>query len=343
MTNPYSKAQATTFPVSSGYLRIIARMLCLQERELPRLLAGTGLPIEVLMPGDETYLSGRQLVRILENGQGIMGGPDFGIALGKQLSPDAHGPIGYLSLASPDLLSSLRALADYLPARLGVVDLQITLDDKWLTCSYQILETTPDHIRQYMCEAFALSVQSQVETILRRAAVEAEISFTHSEPCNAAAYSQSLNGQFLFDQPVVRYRLPAELAHTANTGGDSEAFRVTKERCDKLLAQQPAAGHSVADCVRRLLLTQPQGSVSEDQIARALFVSKRTLARRLKQENIGYRTIRESVLRELACQALQDSSQSVESIAVSLGYNDSAAFRKAFRRWTGSTPRSFRG
>ena len=48
--------------------RIIARMLELQERELPALLAGTGLPADILQPGDETTISGDQQVTILEHG-----------------------------------------------------------------------------------------------------------------------------------------------------------------------------------------------------------------------------------------------------------------------------------
>ena len=329
-------------PVASGYLRIVARMLGLQERQLPQLLAGTGIPTSVLLPGDENFVSGFQLLRILENGHRLIGGPGFGLALGRQLSPDSHGPIGYLSLASPDLISSLRALADYLPARLPLVHLNISLNDEWLECSYEILLDPPDYIRQSMCETFALAVQSQVEAILRREAIEAQIEFTHTAPAYLEMYGDYIHGQYRFDQPRVVFRLPAALAHTPNTSGDSEAFSLIRQRCTNLLEQQPTVTSSVADQVRRLLLTQPQESVNEDQVAKAMFVSKRTLARRLDKENTSYRRIRDQVLSELACQALQESSQSVEAIAASLGYHDSAAFRKAFRRWTGQSPRAYR-
>ena len=48
------KKSAPEFPIPSTYSRIIARMLGLQERELPYLLAGTGLTPDILMPGDDT-------------------------------------------------------------------------------------------------------------------------------------------------------------------------------------------------------------------------------------------------------------------------------------------------
>ena len=115
--------------IPSSYSRIIARMLGLQERGLPALLAGTGLPVSILLPGDETLISGTQQVQVLANGHRLMRGPGFGLAMGAQLGPASHGPVGYLSLASPDLHSALQAYADFIPARLPLIDLQVSLSE----------------------------------------------------------------------------------------------------------------------------------------------------------------------------------------------------------------------
>jgi AraC-like DNA-binding protein len=328
--------------INSSYSRIIARMLRLQERDLPALLAGTGLPVDILLPGDETHLSGEQQIQILANGHRLIHLPGFGLAMGQHLGPASHGPIGYLSLCSPDLESALSAFAEFLPARLPLVALEIALSDEWLECGYHIRAHAPDYIRQGMEESFAVSVQSVVETILRRDVTEAEVAFSHPRPEYAGRYAELLHGCYRFDSDRVYYRLPATLARVANSGGDSEAFRLTRDLCSQLLEQQPAAARSVSDRVRTLLLSQPQGDVSEEQIAKAMFVSRRTLARRLEQEGSGYREIRARVLSELARQSLRQSGQSVESIAASLGYHDSSAFRKAFKRWTGATPQAYR-
>ena len=63
--------------IPSSYSRIIARMLGLQERGLPGLLVGTGLPVSILQPGDETLISGDQQVQVLANGHRLMRGPGF--------------------------------------------------------------------------------------------------------------------------------------------------------------------------------------------------------------------------------------------------------------------------
>ena len=327
--------------IPSSYSRIIARMLGLQERGLPGLLVGTGLPVSILQPGDETLISGDQQVQVLANGHRLMRGPGFGLAMGAQLGPASHGPVGYLSLASPDLHSALKAYADFIPARLPLIDLRVTLSRHWLECSYDVLVDAPDYIRHGMAESFAVSVQAIVEEILRRDAVEAEIAFSHPEPEYADRYAEVLHGTWSFEQEQIFYRLPASLSTVANTTGDSEAVRLAGELCNGLL-QQARESASSSDRVRTLLLTVPQSTISEEQVARSMFVSKRTLARRLAREGTGYRQLRDEVLCELAGRFLRQTNRSVESIAVSLGYNDSAAFRKAFRRWTGTSPAAFR-
>jgi AraC-like DNA-binding protein len=89
-------------------------------------------------------------------------------------------------------------------------------------------------------------------------------------------------------------------------------------------------------------LMRTPGSVTETDVARAMYISKRTLARRLEREGNSYRQIREKLLAEMAARHLQESGLSVEAVAALLGYNDAAAFHKAFRRWYGQSPGQFR-
>ena len=130
--------------IPSSYSRIVARELGLHERDLPRLLRGTVLSTDILLPGDETRLSGRQQLRIIDNGQRMLEAPEFGLRLGRQLNPTAHGPLGYLALSSPDLITALESLRDFLPARLALVGIDVALGEDWLCCSLDI-KVQADH------------------------------------------------------------------------------------------------------------------------------------------------------------------------------------------------------
>ena len=71
-------------------------------------------------------------------------------------------------------------------------------------------------------------------------------------------------------------------------------------------------------------------------------MSQRTLNRRLQGEDSSYRAIKGQVLESWARLHLTETNQSVESIAAALGYQDTANFRRAFRKSEGCSPSEFR-
>lgn len=73
-----------------------------------------------------------------------------------------------------------------------------------------------------------------------------------------------------------------------------------------------------------------------------LFISKRTLARRLGLEGRNFRSIRDEILSQQASSYLHTSNMSVDAIAAVLSYHDSSNFRRAFKRWFQLTPDQYR-
>lgn len=330
------------FSIPSSYSRIVARELGLQERELPRLLRGTGLPVEVLLAGDESRISGRQQLQVLANAREIGNADDFGLRLGRQLGPSSHGPIGYLALSSPDLRTALFSLRDFLPIRIPFALLEVHERDRWLRCGINFMLEAGAPERQMLLESFALVIQALVESFLGRRLTEALIRFEFSKPAYHRIYANYVHSPIEFDHGHSEVLIPAALLSELNPYGDAESYAAAREMCAGLLAQAPATALSMTDRVKRFLLAQPAGSVSEEDVARSLYVSKRTLARRLQAEGSGYRQIREGLLSEMAALHLRQGELTVESIAALLGYHDSANFRRAFRRWYGCSPQAFR-
>jgi AraC-like DNA-binding protein len=114
------------------------------------------------------------------------------------------------------------------------------------------------------------------------------------------------------------------------------------QQCQKQRAQLQSDKASYQHRVETMLLEHPPGTINEEDVAAALFMSKRSLARRLAEESTGFRQIREQLLAGQAANYLRESSLSVEAIATLLGYHDSANFRRAFKRWFAVTPADYR-
>ena len=99
---------------------------------------------------------------------------------------------------------------------------------------------------------------------------------------------------------------------------------------------------TTASRVRKLIERRAVESVAVEDVARTLNVSAQHLRRLLRAEGITFRQIRDDVLRDEAIAALVRGTESIDEVSTRLGFSESSAFRRAFRRWTGSAPGSYR-
>jgi AraC-like DNA-binding protein len=80
-----------------------------------------------------------------------------------------------------------------------------------------------------------------------------------------------------------------------------------------------------------------------EQIAARLSVSPQTLRRRLAAEDTTFQQVRDQLRRDVAVAELARGDASIEELSRRLGFSEPSAFHRAFRRWTGTTPRTYQG
>jgi len=71
-------------------------------------------------------------------------------------------------------------------------------------------------------------------------------------------------------------------------------------------------------------------------------LSKRTLQRRLQQQNVNFAELRDQVRFHHAIRMLVEGNVSIDSISSALDFSDRTSFTNAFKRWTGLSPSAFR-
>lgn len=103
------------------------------------------------------------------------------------------------------------------------------------------------------------------------------------------------------------------------------------------------AEEQMSERVRAALLELlPCNQASVDAVAKKLFVSRRTLQRRLKEENTSFKGILTGVREDLALHYIKKSDLPYNQISFLLGYEDPNSFFRAFNGWTGTTPDTVR-
>ena len=84
------------------------------------------------------------------------------------------------------------------------------------------------------------------------------------------------------------------------------------------------------------------GPVRIEQVASAMGLSRQTLYRRLKAEGVTFEALLDRLRTRLALKLVPEGL-AVKDVAYRLGFSDPAAFSRAFKRWTGTSPSGARG
>lgn len=107
----------------------------------------------------------------------------------------------------------------------------------------------------------------------------------------------------------------------------------------------PGNDQSIASQVEQILLElRDDGmfSPSIDFVAEVMMMGRRTLSRKLAKERISFQKIKTKIRRDLAKKYLLTSDISIAGISSKVGFAEPCDFTRAFIRWEGLTPSSYR-
>ncbi|MFC6583475.1 AraC family transcriptional regulator [Sulfitobacter aestuariivivens] len=124
--------------------------------------------------------------------------------------------------------------------------------------------------------------------------------------------------------------------------GDQGLFDVLSDHAQNLTKQRPQPDDLVTRAQHQIMRSLGNGEPEIEDVAQALSVSTRTLQRRLAQRDVTYLQIVDQVREDQARNLVASGSMSISEVAFFLGYSDQSALTRAFKRWTGLTPRKFR-
>ena len=327
--------------IPAVYSRLMAQELGLRTTHLTALLAGTAITPEELLD-EETRLTPDQQIQIVRNALRLSGEPSFGVRLGRRLTPAVHGPMGFVASSSPDLATALEAVEQFAVTQMPLWRVTYDRGQDVAVMRFRLTADVPAEVVRFLAEVSTMALYAIAEFISGRVPDTAEINFTHPDPGPRAGYHDHLPGRLRYSCPDFEIRLPAELCEIPNASANRDTYLLAWSQCEALLAELQSPQLSMRRQIETMMLTHPTGSFTEDDAAAALFMSKRTLARRLNDEGASFRQIKDDVLAGQARRYLRDERMTVQSVADLLHYHDSANFRRAFKRWCGMTPEAYR-
>ena len=169
----------------------------------------------------------------------------------------------------------------------------------------------------------------------------AEVGFAFGRPEFEEDYAVVFPTTVQFDQTATSISFALDVLGTAQPrhSADSNRFLENAPR-DWIFTR--SQHHTQSLRVRTYLSQTEWGNANLSEAAQALHMTPRTLIRKLEADGTTFQAIKDALRRDIAIRHLQAGQHSVEAIAHEVGFSSAANFHKAFQRWTGNTPSSYR-
>lgn len=263
----------------------------------------------------------------------------LGFKVGAVTRPGVFHALGLGIVSSTTLLDALKRIERYSSivstnGRLVVVERDGMVGIETRRGDHTILPTT------HCVDATVVALCRLLEQCAGPSAVPARVIFMRPRTAPAEAYRELLKCPVDFDGEHISILFDAESAARPVLSGNSELAREADRLAERYVGEL-SVDPTIAR-VRNLLLRAIQsGQVDQDGIARALNQSPSTLQRRLRKAGTSYQDLLDATRRDLALDYLQQGRHSLADIAFLVGFSDQANFTRAFRRWTGKSPRAF--
>jgi AraC-like DNA-binding protein len=167
------------------------------------------------------------------------------------------------------------------------------------------------------------------------------IAFAHQAPAYRHEYARLLGARVRFAQTWSGLEIDARWLDRRVQHANAELHQLLSKQAQEILARvqkRVACAEQLRAYLRRTAPRLPDLR----EAARALALSERSLRRRLAEEGWSYTAIVHEARQHLARQLLADSLRPIHQIAADVGFNSSAAFFRAFKRWTGESPAAYR-
>jgi AraC-like DNA-binding protein len=253
----------------------------------------------------------------------------------------AYKVIDYMASSARTAGEAFRYAARYFPLINTAV--QLAIDDSGDPVTFDVVgerggASVTRPYAEFCLAVFFLHVREGTGVPLRPRLV----TFAHPAPPDVREHERVFGGPVRFGEAHNRLVLDRAAWDAPARGANSGVLGVLAEHADLLLERLPR-GPDLVERTRKAIGGRLRGGdPSLRGVARELGTSERSLQRHLRDLGYTFYGIADEVRATTAKLYVAQADIALAEIAWLLGYADQSAFHRAFRRWTGATPRQAR-
>ena len=333
--------------VASGYARGLMELAVSKGASRQTLAQRSGIDPRELQDQDHR-IPFAKYVALMAAGKELCHDPALALHFGEQFDVFGNSIVGLIGRACETLAAAFAQLNRY--AKL-IMEVDVGSADRfqlkrnngklWLVDTRKnpnhFPELTESSFSRMVCASRRLGTPQFVKAVY----------VTHAEPPYRAEYDR------IFQMPVIfgseQNVLLTDEAWLTHPTADNAAmllpryvFGVLSAHAEALLKSLESSKTTRGRVESLLVPILHTGNARMDTVARKLGISRQTLFRKLKAEGVTFEQVHDELRHKLALHYLTGKKVSVNETAYLVGFSEAAAFSRAFKRWTGTSPRSVR-
>ncbi len=334
-----SDAQAQDLGLPAIYLHMLAELLRTSGVDDQALLQQVGLdPGRLQSP--ELRVTQTQATEFVTRAIIESGEPGLGIMLAGKFRMTLHGALGTAVMSSRTLGEALKLVTRYLTLRAPHLRIEQSIDGDQAVFRV-FCDTDPGPLQGFIMDAVLYGCVIMSTQLLDTPITGSCIRRQGHEPGYFQRFRQQIPVPVHFGADDNALVIPASELTATLRFSDERLAAKSRAQCEETLHQLTRdAGFTVR--VRRVIESSHPFPPGLARVAHTLFVSERTLKRRLHEENSRYQALVDEIRLERARGLLIRTTMNLGQIADALGYADAANFTRAFKRWTGVSPSHYR-
>ncbi len=266
--------------------------------------------------------------------------PYFGLHMGEFAEAGSWSILGYMMMNCKTLGEAFEKSGRYSRIIGNLIDARVELKFNKIKAVF----FTPLHAPKMSRHCFEATFSSSVRMMRSLTGADInplEITFIYPEPESRSEYERIFQCPVKFGQKDNSLTLAMSIVNTPILMANPGLLEYFEKYAQDFLAEMDRKDEHTRAVTRIILSNLDDEALSINKVARELAVSVRTLQKRLEEEGVVFSDLYKDIRQRLAQKYLREN-YTVEQITYLLGFSEPSVFRKAFKKWSGVTPREYR-
>jgi AraC-like DNA-binding protein len=266
--------------------------------------------------------------------------PYFGLHMGEFFEAGSWSILGYMLMNCKNLAEAAEKSGRYS----RVIGNLIEAKAQFRFNKFKAIYFTPPHAPKMSRHCFEAAFSSAVHMMRTLTGVQLgplEVTFIYPEPASTAEYARIFCCPVRFGQKENTMTMDMSIGNTPVLMANPGLLEYFEKYAQDFLAEMDRKNELTRSVTKIILARLDDENLSIDKVAKEMSMSVRSLQNHLESEGVIFSDLLKDIRERLAQKYLREN-YSVEQITYLLGFSEPSVFRKAFKKWSGVTPREFR-